>query len=339
MIAGHTKLEERAFQQARVRRIMKSLQSIWRSIRRRGREEFRLLSEDERRQLLLTLFQQYQRKIIFKALPGLLLLSCIASGVLLFLSPLGLPCLLLTFVLAGGSCFSWHDVQAAGANLLALSPDNQDVALVPFLLDFARRRGDLPGFYQERLEIVGMYLRQLLPRLSPQDTQNWTLEQREALTDILSAPFEDFDLTIAVLRVIAFAGTRSALARVRFLAGLPEYRISATVRKSRRENKKNAEWIRQAAQTCLPMLAERHSSLEAPATLLRSSVQSPEEEAKQLLRVAQNPCATEEKELLRPRLSEKEEAAEQTILPLSRYDTAAGQPAESSEQGIIRSNV
>jgi hypothetical protein len=339
MIAGHTKLEERAFQQARVRRILKSLRSLWSSMRRRGREEFRLLSEDERRQLLLTLFQQYQRKIAFKALPSLLLLSCIASGVLLFLSPIGLPCLLLALVLAGVSCFSWHNFQAAGANLLALSPDNQDVALVPFLLEFARRRRNFPGFYQERLEIVGMYLRQLLPRLSPQDTQNWTLEQREALTDILSAPFEDFDLTVAVLRVIAFAGTRRALHRVRFLAALPEGRISATVRKSRRENKKNAEWIRQAAQACLPTLAERHSSLEAPETLLRSSVPLPQEEAKQRLRVAQNPRATEEKELLRPRISDKEEAAGKTATPLSGYDTATGQPAESSEPGIIRSNL
>src|SRR5689334_4263639 len=86
--SGHTKSEEKALQQARVRRIMKSLQSVWTSIRRRGRAEYLLLSEPERRQLLLSLFEQYQNEIAYKAMLPLLLLSVIACIVLVAFNPL-----------------------------------------------------------------------------------------------------------------------------------------------------------------------------------------------------------------------------------------------------------
>src|SRR5436190_214675 len=118
---GHTKSEEKAIQQARVRRIMKSLQSVWTSIRRRGREEYLLLSGDERRQLLLSLFEHYQNNIVYKGLPHLLFLLLLMNSVLLLVNtPVGFACLVGIVALAGSALSSWYSVESAGRILISL---------------------------------------------------------------------------------------------------------------------------------------------------------------------------------------------------------------------------
>lgn len=324
MESGHTKFEEKVIQQERVRRIMKSLQSVWTSIRRRGREEFLLLSGDERRQLLLSLLNQYQNEIDYKTLPFMLLPCSILSAVLLIVNPLlGFPCLAALLILTGSSLKSWHKLEMAGNNLLALSHDNLDVTLVPALLDFARRRRGRQGSYRNRIEILGVYLRRLLPQVTPETAEQWTLDQRESLSDILSAPFVDFDLTVAVLKVIAFAGACSALPRVRFLAALPNYRVTSILGKSRKANQKNAHWIREAAQACLPLLAQRYSRQEAPETLLRSSRQFSDDDSMNLLRIADGRLLTDQKELLRPQELERKETASQVNTMPNQHDAVS----------------
>ena len=138
---------------------------------------------------------------------------------------------------------------------------NQKCALIQELRDDPRCVGLLAMIVHNRLSdepifYATLYLKNLLPRLLPQNTRDFTPQMMDATLRLLNSV--DGELVIATLRGLEQVGDARALPPVTRLA----------------EQTQNLS-VQAAAQECLPALAARARQQAAVATLLRPSQASP----------------------------------------------------------------
>jgi hypothetical protein len=170
------------------------------------------------------------------------------------------------------------------ADALASSRDPRMVpACLSLLEGITALRGSFTSRSSRTEHSLRLALKTLLPRVEHSETLDWSDQQRHALLLAFDEPLFDVDLTLQTLRVIAFAGNKSALPSLRKLSQL-------------RGDGENSR-IRQAAIQALPALEERLSQTAEQDQLLRPAQPM---DIDVLLRPAVNAATVDEANLLHP---------------------------------------
>lgn len=292
----------------RFRTALKSLASSWRSVSREGGSELAEVEGDGCGRVVLRLLDRYSKELAgrFRAVvlcPILIGILCPASFWLWSKDAVnGFALFLTTTVLLASELRSWRRPAVTRAMLLdrchELERNAAAVPLTPHLLDITVCHAGTMFIYGEYRQVVALYLRHLLPMVGPEDTESWTSGQCRALAAILATPLADHNLTIEALRVVAFTGDRTALSQVCRLADRKDWWNISTGRRAARTDRRNAVWVRKAAQECRPRLEERVKRMETAATLLRIS--SPDAKDSALLRAASGRAGIAAQDLLSP---------------------------------------
>jgi hypothetical protein len=188
--------------------------------------------------------------------------------------------------------------------VLELIDQVDDVALVPFALvqlQSGYRGGRRPRQMQGGRNLRNAVIR-LLPHVQEADIADWNRAEREALISPLQRPFEDVEMTLAVLGVIKWLGTETALQTVRRLVDISTAMMMDSLPSefAAPDFQANRSLIQDAARECLPELEEvvaRHKQAKtllrpsetrspvAPETLLRPTATTDQTPTEQLLRV------------------------------------------------------
>ncbi len=178
--------------------------------------------------------------------------------------------------------------QMTRRNLNLLLCEEEDLRMLSVAMTFPRTSTGKAIAMKESLPHRILILKRLLPRIREEEVHHpWHLEHIHFMLHLLKTPYQDVDLTLSLLRVLAFTGNQEALSVVERL-----------VRHTAPGNILDSQ-IHSAAVACHIRLQARLKPLEQAATLLRAS-HSPDLSPNELLR-AVNPDSglTPQGELLR----------------------------------------
>ncbi len=142
--------------------------------------------------------------------------------------------------------------------MLELIDQVDEVEFLPFALvqlHVGHREGKRPRQLQGGRNLRNAVLR-LLPKLQETDTSDWNWAERAAFLAALNRPFEDVELTVAVLGAVSHVGTESALQAVKRLVEMSPAIILSNLPPSyaAADFEANRLLIQEVARECLPDL-------------------------------------------------------------------------------------
>jgi hypothetical protein len=291
----------------RQRRLVGRLESRISKTRTKAVEEFLTLTRDEQTAVTSVLMQHLEGKVS-KNLSWLCILTAsiliaVTTGFALFRdTDIFISLLFCSAVLAVIPAVEFFtSIDPLKESLKILAAIVEDKRIVTAALAYPLEIGSKGAMYPDCHGIHDILLKRLLPYISEEDTIHWTDYQRNRLFRFLEKPFYDADLTVQVLRVIAFVGNKKALGRVQRLA---EMKPEMTDRRSKNLPElveKDFPKVKLAAQECLPLLKAHLEVIEQAGTLLRSSSMAGASSPENLLRPVENSLyETPPNELLRP---------------------------------------
>jgi hypothetical protein len=187
--------------------------------------------------------------------------------------------------------------------MLELIDHVDDVGFAPFALvqlQSSYRGGRKPRQFQGGRNLRNAVLR-LLPRVTEEDIMDWNRAEHEALLAPLHRPFEDVELTLAVLGVVKWLGTNNALLAVKRLSEIPAMMMmdSPLTEYAIPDFQANRTLIQDAARICLPELEEVFARRKQARTLLRATETRTPVEPETLLRPTATVDQTPTEQLLR----------------------------------------
>jgi len=159
--------------------------------------------------------------------------------------------------------------------MLELIDHVHEVEFLPFALmqlQSGVAEGKRPRQIQGGRNLRNATLR-LLPRLDEASVADWNRAQRDALLAPLNRPFDDVELTIAVLGAVDRVGSESAVQAVRRLVEMPPAMILSNLPPSygAADFEANRLLIQDAARECLPELEATTTRQKQAKILLRAS--------------------------------------------------------------------
>jgi hypothetical protein len=187
--------------------------------------------------------------------------------------------------------------------MLELIDQVQEVEFLPFALvqlQSGQREGKRPRQLQGGRNLRNAALR-LLPQLQEADLGDWNRAEREAFLAPLNRPFEDVELTLAVLGAVRHVGTETALQAVKRLVEMSPSMILSNLPPSYAapDFEANRLLIQEAARECLPDLEVAVARQKQAKTLLRASEARTPAESGTLLRATVGVDQTPTEQLLR----------------------------------------
>lgn len=301
-----------------VREWVHRLTSGNRHLRYEASRKFRELPVRQRRLIMVSTYRQafeYQNNAYaYATLFGLMAMAISAA-----LLP-GPSAIFLLIVLCSFGLGFWFSIRNSSRNEVIKNLFDQtfDAGLIPYILvrlNYVRNSG-----YNYRYVLAGRNMRNALVRLLPYvqeaDAEDWTGTHWRFLLRYLQNPFEDIELTLAILDVCARVGNADAKRAVEKTLDLLDKTNSSTVmwtpggvefligKSARAAQQANLQMLKEKAQQTMIPLEARLQQQFLQSTLLRPSDQGSAVSPEVLLRPASAVSAIPSEELLRPQINE-----------------------------------